>query len=216
MEREKLRFLSLTCKDQPGHASRVTEGYKMLDCIWGHPSSRPPGSPKQICLGVYPGCTSTSPERLKISPTLHLPSPNPARLPGGPEPLDGPVSVSRPGEGSIRSSTRVERQETRQLTPEDTMQRWREAWVELGEGTGGEGVRLGSSMELFVWGLGCSSCLAARAVTVKDISLTAPKSNCWVREETAGGTHIPASARAPPRFKVIFSHFKEKHASYDH
>lgn len=169
----------------------------MLDCIWGHPSSHPPGSPKQICLGVYPGCTSTSPQRLKISPTLHLPSPNPARLPGGPEPLDGPVSVSRPGEGSIRSSMRVERQEPGQLTPEDTMQGWREAWVELGEGTGGEGVRPGSSMELFVWGLGCSSCLAASAVTVKDISVTAPKSDCWVREEAAGGTHIPAPARAP-------------------
>lgn len=45
---------------------------------------------------------------------------------------------------------RVERREPGELTPEDTMQGWREVWVELGEGTGGEEVRLGSSMELFV------------------------------------------------------------------
>lgn len=143
MEREKLRFLSLAGKDQPRHASRVTERYKMLDCIWGHPSSRPPGSPKQICLGVYPGCTSASP--LKISPTLHLPSPNPARLPGGPEPLDGPVSVSRPEEGSIRSSMRVERQEPGQLTP-----RGHNAGVEGGMGgaRGGDG-RIGGEAGFF-------------------------------------------------------------------
>lgn len=64
------------------------------------------------------------------------------------------------------------------------------AWRGKGEGRGEEGLAASRSfipLQLFR----CPSCLAARAVTAKDTSRTAPKRDCVAREKTAGPAALP-------------------------
>lgn len=97
------------------------------------------------CLG-----TSTSPKGLKFLPTHHLPSLDPAGflLPGGPKPPGSPVSLNKARESRVKSSVRVERQGPEQLTPKRGM-----GGPTGGEEKGSEGVRLGTSVELCLFGV---------------------------------------------------------------
>ena len=80
----------------------------------------------------------------------------------------------------------------------------------------GRKVGLGASTELCLELFCCTSCSAARAVTAKGTSMTAPKEASWAREEAAGGTtslspHAASKVSVPsvpPRSQATF---KEGH-----
>lgn len=187
-----LRFLSLdyvrTNQDRPPEPRRAQDA----GLPWGHPSSHPTGGSDLLVSTLRRGLETAQvpqhPQRdSKGYPLSDFPPPS---LPGFllPEPLGGPGSTSRSGEGRVRAPMRVESQGGAwTVEPENASAGVGERWGELGDGWGGRAGARCFHGAVCLGPFDCSPCFAATAVRPRDTSLTALKTGCGAREEAALG-----------------------------
>ena len=196
------------CKDQQGQGSRIPKGHKMPSAAQVTQAHAPPEAPSRFVCGSLEeglaGCPGTQTSPRETENVTHLPSSPFQHLPGfllsrGLNPEEFRLR-SKARRGSFHALSEGEEAGACAVGPQGCQFRG-DRRSRQREGKEGGRVEEGAQMlprRYVCLGLFCcSSCSAARVVTVKATSMTVPKGDGWASKEAGGTTALATQGPRP-------------------